>query len=57
MLYVHPKTVTYRIKQIAGLLDIDLTSLDAILMIKVSLMVRSLAPDRFDQSARASVVR
>jgi len=53
-LYVHPNTVKYRVKQISALLKLDLDSLDNILMIKVSLMVRSLAPDRFDQIALMS---
>ncbi len=50
-LFVHPNTVKYRLGKVAGLLSLDPGSLDDVLTIKISLMVRSLDPDGFDRRA------
>lgn len=51
-LFVHHNTVKYRLGKISDLLSLDPRSLDDVLTIKISLMVRSLDPDGFDRHAR-----
>lgn len=51
-LFVHHNTVKYRLGKISDLLSLDPRSLDDVLTIKISLMVRSLDPDGFDRRAR-----
>ena len=52
-LFVHPNTVKYRLGKISDLLSLDPGSLDDVLTIKISLMVRSLDPEGFDRQALA----
>lgn len=50
-LHVHPNTVKYRLRQIAGLLNLTLANLDHVLAVKMALMVRAVDPERFDRQA------
>ena len=52
-LFVHPNTVKYRLGKVSDLLSLDPGSLDDVLTIKISLMVRSLDPEGFDRRALA----
>ncbi len=52
-LHVHPNTVKYRLRQIAGLLNLTLGNLDHVLTVKMALMVRGVDPKRFDRRAGA----
>ena len=52
-LHVHPNTVKYRLKRASELLDLDLGDLDALLTVRIALMIAGLRPDALNDAPGA----